>query len=153
MLHETPSLKILHLQPFVDDDHNASPLFQRLADSSSTLSDNSAKFLPRLENMFYRGVLNLPWDLIPKIFGPPWRPLSNLRLHCYGLFDEGLGDACIDETTLLQIWELDRQGISIEIKDAALNVDFLKFSGDGCPRRVAWIYRIILMNKYLTTTT
>ena len=88
ILNGTPSLKIFRLYPCMDNEYNPSRLFQRLSDSPSTFSNNGAEFLPHLETMSYRGLLNFPWDLIPKIFGPTWRPLSNFDLDCYGLFQE-----------------------------------------------------------------
>lgn len=78
--------------------------------------------------MSYIGLLNFPWDSILKIFGSTWRPLSNFRFCLYGLFEKGSEGNCIDETTLLQIRELDTQSISIEIIDASFGVDLLKFS-------------------------
>jgi hypothetical protein len=126
ILNGTPLLKNLHLYPCIDDEHNPSRLFQRLSDPSST--DNASKFLPRLETMSYIGLLNFPWGLIPKIFGPTWRPLSNFRFHFYGLSEEDPEEAYIDETTLSQIWELQRRGISIEIRHTSLGTDFLEIS-------------------------
>ena len=45
-------------------------------------------------------------------------------------------EACIDETTLLKLWELDRQGISIKISDPWLGADFLEFSRRSLSERV-----------------
>jgi hypothetical protein len=78
--------------------------------------------------MSYVGLLSFPWGLIPKIIGPTWRPLTSFRFCFYGLLEEGSEETCIDQTTLLQICELHRRGISIEIRAGALGVDFLEFS-------------------------
>ena len=126
ILNETPSLKTLHLHLTLGDNHNPSRLFQCLSDPESTLSGDRTKFLPRLETMSYIGSFNFSWDLIPKIFGPSWRPLANFRLYCYDLCEDRA--TCIDKTTLLQIRELVRQGIAIEIKDAFPDLDFVEFS-------------------------
>jgi len=100
ILSETPSLKILHLHSIPSDNYDPSRVFQRLSDPSFTLGDDGTKLLPRLETMSYIGVPNFPWDLVPKVFGPIWRPLSNFRLRLYVLFEKDSGDACIDETSL-----------------------------------------------------
>ena len=122
ILNETPSLKKIAAAGFEDgsEDYDPSLLFQRLSDSASTFS-NSTRFLPHLESLFYTGPLVFQWDLIPKIFVPRWRPLSNFRFHCY----EGPERVCIDETTRLQLRNPEKQGISIEIEDTDLEKDFL----------------------------
>ena len=130
ILSEIPSLKILHLRSIPSHGYGYDPsrVFKCLSDPSFTLSDDGTKFLPRLETMSYIGVPNFSWDLVPKIFSPIWRPLSKFSILLYKVFEKDLGDACIDETTLLQIQELPKQGISIEIKDASFGVDLLHFS-------------------------
>ncbi|KIM37075.1 hypothetical protein M413DRAFT_31225 [Hebeloma cylindrosporum] len=127
ILNETPSLEILHLHPGFLDDSTPTRLLQRLSDSSLTLNDHGTKFLPRLNTISYTGPLNFPWSAIPNLFGPTWRPLSNFRLRCPGLF-EGLEEGCVDEATLLRIQGLERRGISIEITDDDIGGDFLAFS-------------------------